>query len=170
MKRLFTCLMGLVLLSPLMAQIEVKDFSVADRHKRTIALGNSITLNAISIGKDAGMSVEEIATKMGDNWAKTWKKDAGLTVLANGFIWNNSSFLSEDQPKIEILEQSEEMVKCKFPKFWGGFFANGDVMGVSEKEYITFWDIAGQRIADYVGCKLETTDDGDFLIQTYRVK
>lgn len=148
----------------------VKDVPIANRHKRSIVLGNSIAINALSVAKSSGISVEEFATQMGDNWATTWNKEAGFKGLVGGFLWNNSSFINEDQSNVEILEQNDQMVKIKVVKHWGDLFSNGDVFGVSEKEFIKFWHISGERIADYMGCTLETNDDGEHLIQVISKK
>lgn len=151
-------------------KFEVPEYKTTGLHKRSVVLGHSIVINAISIAKASGMSVEELATKMGDNWATTWNKDAGFSSLVNGTIWNHSSFLSADHPKVEIIDQQGDMVKLKVHKTWLPMFQNGPVFDVTESELTQFWNIAGQRIADYMGAKQEMEDTGDYVVYSISKK
>ena len=149
MKKLFFFLAAMAMTFCLSAQDQftVKDYATPEKHQRTINLANSILINSLSVAKKSGMSVEDFASQMGTNWATTWASDAGFSTLVNGQIWNMSSFLTEENPKIEILSQSDSEVKLKVFKNWKAMFSNGPIFGVTEAEMSSFWNIASQKIA-----------------------
>ena len=119
-----------------------------------------------------GQTVEEFATFTGNQFKMGWKKENGWEGFAKGCL-NNWSILVTNNP-IEILEQSETMLKfkSKAPYIW--LKINGPRYNVTYDEYLLFFKINHQIIADHLSASVtfEEVEGGvtDGIIFTIKKK
>ena len=146
----------------------VPELTVEQKQWRVTSQMNAIVLNNINYAKKMGQSVEEAAQFTGDQFKLSWNIENGWEGFARGCL-NNWSIFRPDNV-IEILEQSETMVKfkSKIPNAW--LKNNGPLYNVSHEEYMLFIKIIHNVIADYLGAAISFKDVEGGIVITIKQK
>ncbi len=106
-----------------------------------------------------GKTVEEIAAFTGDQfkagWIRIW--DLRICKLDNEYM---DYLYSRHQ--MEIREQSKDLISFKTGVIFPDLKLNGPQFNVTYEEYLTFFKIISQKVADHMGAKfsLSAVDDG----------
>lgn len=129
---------------------------------------NVLVINSINYAKSVGQTVEELATFTGNQFKTSWNKENGWEGFAKGCLRNWLMFRPDNQ--IEILEQSETMLKFKSKIPYARLKTDGPFYNVSHDEYMTFLKISHKTIGNYLGASIsfENVDKG--IIVTIKKK
>ena len=129
---------------------------------------NVIILNSINYAKSMEQTVEEYATFTGNQFKTSWKLENGWEGFAEGCLHNWAILRPDNQ--IEILEQSETMLKFKSKIPYSRLKEDGPYYNVSHDEYMTFLKISHKTIGNYLGASISFEDVDKGIIVTIKKK
>jgi hypothetical protein len=136
----------------------------AAKYSMTLFQTNGFILNIINYGKSMGKTVEEIAAFTGDQFKAGWNKDMGFTGYVNWTmnIWT----IFTPGSNLEIREQSKDIISFKTGVIFPDLKKNSPQFNVTYEEYLTFFKIISQKVADHMGAafSLSVVDDGLLII------
>jgi hypothetical protein len=114
-------------------------------------------LNSISYAKSLGKKVEDIASLMGDQIKTGWT--GGYNGLVNGMLYNWGVLVQKRD--LKIIEQDSNHIVFNVNKLFTGL-KTAPQYNVTYNDYLTMYNVACQKIADYMGAtyKQEATPDG----------
>jgi hypothetical protein len=167
MKSLISLIVLFVIIVECHGQFAIPERTNLQKHSRTVGLSHNGFVTGIAFAKKSGVKVQDYSNTIGDMFKTGWNKEAGFAGFAGGTIFNWESIRTEQDPPMEIVEQSENHVVLKWKINYKPLFANGPLYNVTLEEYTQFLDIVHQRIAAYMGatCKMEVLPD-DWLKMT----
>ena len=127
---------------------------------RLVSQLNGMMLNQINYAKSIGKSVEDVATFAGNQFKLSWNKENGWEGYVKGCL-GNWTIIRPDN-KLDILEQSDTMIRFKSKIPYARLKNNGPRYNVSHEEYMSFLKIAHKIIGEYLGASttFEDVDDG----------
>jgi hypothetical protein len=162
MKKIFSVPFLLLWITSLIAQesFVIPVFSDANKHARMVFQANGFILNSINYAKSMGKTLEDLAVFTGDQFMYTWNKEEGYAGFVKGTLSNWVCFIPDAE--IEILEQSDNMIKFRTREIYPDLKAAGSFFNVSYEEYLSFTRIIHERIAGYLGAQYtqEVTPEG----------
>ena len=168
MKKLIISLTLTLIVSITYAQ----DFSVPERtdvqkHNRVVSLTYGNIIPGIAYAKSTGKTAEEYSAYVGDLFKTSWNRENGFSGLVNGVLFNFESFRREQDPPMEILEQSDSKIVIKWKINYKNMFDDGPVNNVTYDEFDQWIEIVYKKIAEYfdAGYEQEVTED-DWLMIT----
>jgi hypothetical protein len=117
-------------------------------------------INSINYAKSIGKKVEDIASFTGDQFKTGWNKSDGYSGFVNGTLNNWRSVIPRGGLKIVAQDSSHIIFSAN--KMFLGLKKNSPQFNVTYDEYLTFYRIVFEKIADYLGAiyKQETTPEG----------
>jgi len=123
----------------------------------------------ITYAKSKGESTEDFGTHAGNIAAPSWKKGKGKgpAYLVRGISRNKQQFKNF---QMEILSETETTIKARMKGFGNKYFIKRPDRGVSEDEYIRFFEKKWVAIADYLGLEYKQKVEGDWIIFTVTEK
>lgn len=118
---------------------------------------NFFVLNAISYAKSLGKKVDDIASLMGDQIKTSWT--GGYKGLVDGMLFNWGILVQKRD--LKIIEQDSNHIVFNVNKLFTGL-KTAPQYNVTYDDYLTMYNVACQKIADYMGAtyKQEATPDG----------
>jgi len=121
---------------------------------------DNFLINSINYAKSLGKSVEDFGGFTGDQYKTGWNKEAGYDGFVNGALNNWRSVVPEGE--LNILEQDDSHVVFSANNMLTGLKSSGPQFNVTYDDYLTFYRVAYEKIADYLGAiyTQETTQDG----------
>lgn len=128
---------------------KVPELTEAVKHSRMVYQTNGMILNTINYAKSMGKTVEEVAAFTGDQFKTGWNKGKGFVGFVKGTLSNWICFIPNGP--IEILEQSGNMIKYKTGNIFPDLKKNKPQFNVSYSEYLTFYRIVYEKVAEYLG-------------------
>jgi hypothetical protein len=136
----------------------------ATKYSMTLFQTNGFILNTINYSKSLGKTVEETATFTGDQFKAGWNKDMGFAGYVNWTMNIWTIFIPDS--KLEILGQSNDMIRFKTGIIFPDLKKNSPQYNVNYEEYLTFLKIISQKVADYMEAEfsLSVVDDGLIII------
>jgi hypothetical protein len=139
---------------------KVPQLTDASKYSFTLFQANAFILNTINYAKSTGKSVEEIAAFTGDQFKAGWDKGMGFTGYVNWTM--NIMTIMVPGSNLEILEQSQDMVRFKTGVMFPDLKQNSPQYNVTYEEYLTFMKIISQKVADHMGAEFSfsAVDDG----------
>ena len=161
---------ALFIVTTLFAQetLVVPDLECAQKHQFMAGQVNAMFIASISYAKASGKTVEDVASYMGELFAKTWKKENGFNGLLKGILHNSVCFTPGGT--VEILEQSNEMMKLKATNFFPYLKKNGSYLGVTYPEYLSFTKMVMSKICEYMGADFAMEDTPEGMVWTVKKK
>jgi hypothetical protein len=170
MKKSFICLAALLLVFGSAAQekFSVPEVSAESKYKNMTFQLHAITTVSIKFLKEKGISVEEYGAYMGDQFKQSWNKEAGFEGYVKGTINNLLAFA--DNGKVEILEQSDSMVKLKSGLIASHMKKEPKYYFTDYETYTKLYRIITERIVDHLGCKIKQTNHEDHMIIVIKKK
>ena len=152
--------------------IYAQDFSVPERtfiqkHNRAMYLTYANIIPGISYAKSIGTTAKEYSAFVGDLFKTSWNRENGFSGLVNGVLFNFESFRLDQDPPLEILEQSDSKIVFKWKINYKNMFDDGSVNNVSYDEFNQWFEIVNMKIVEYFDASYEqkVTED-DWLILT----
>lgn len=146
----------------------VPDLDCAHKHQFMTGQVNAVFIGSISYAKASGKTVEDVATYIGELASKTWNKENGFNALLEGVLHNSVCFAPGGT--VEILEQSNDMMKLKTTNFFPYLKKNESASGITYPEYLLFMRILISKICDYMGADFALQDTPDGWIWTLKKK
>jgi len=134
--------------------------SEADRYSNAVAQFKYMILNSINFAKSKGVSVENIARFTGDQFKTSWNKEMGYDGFVKGTLRNWLTFVPNGEFK--MLESDDNHIKLSVDNIYPWLKNDGPQMNVSYDDYLKFFRIVHEQIADYLGAvySQEITPDG----------
>jgi hypothetical protein len=116
-------------------------------------------INSINYAKSLGKSVEDLASFTGDQFKTSWNIASGFNGFVNGILSNWRPIVPMGELKIQ--ERDDNHIIFSASKMFTGL-KTGPQYNVTYDDYLTFYRVACEKIADYMGAiyKQETTQDG----------
>jgi hypothetical protein len=116
-------------------------------------------INSINYAKSLGKSVEDFASFTGDQFKTSWNIASGFNGFVNGILSNWRPIVPMGELKIQ--ERDDNHIIFSASKMFTGL-KTGPQYNVTYDDYLTFYRVACEKIADYMGAiyKQETTQDG----------
>lgn len=116
-------------------------------------------INSINYAKSLGKSVEDLASFSGDQIKTSWNQANGFNGLVNGMLNNWRPLVPIGE--LKILERDDNHIIFSASKMFTGLKTSPQY-NVTYDDYLTFFRVACEKIADYMGgiYKQETTPDG----------
>ena len=117
-------------------------------------------INSINYAKSLGKNVEDIAGFTGDQFKTGWNKEAGYDGFVNGTLNNWRSIVPKGE--LKILEQDDSLIVFSANNMLTGLKSSGPQFNVTYDELLTFFRVAHEKIANYLGAiyTQKTTQDG----------
>ena len=117
-------------------------------------------INSINHAKSMGQSVEKFAEFTGNQFKTGWNKEMGLNGFINGVQNNWGSIVRIENMKVE--EKDGNHCVLHFTKILPNLQKNGPLFNVSYDDYLTFYRVTFEVVADYLGLVYtqETIPDG----------
>lgn len=106
-------------------------------------------INSINHAKSMGQSVEQFADFTGNQFKTAWNQKMELNGIVNGIKNNWGSIVKSENMK--VLEQDENHVVLLFTDFLVNLKDNGPFFNVSYDDYIIFYKVTFEVIADHLG-------------------
>ena len=121
----------------------------------TYTLADNSLINSINYAKSLGKSVEDIASFTADQYKTSWNTANGY----NGIVSNWRSVVPKRE--LTILEQDDNHIIFNANNIFPAL-KNVAQFNVTYDEYLVFYRVVYEKIADYLGFiyKQETTPDG----------
>ena len=158
-------------LSSIVSMINAQNFLIPERttvqkHNRAVYLTYANVIPGIAYAKSTGKTVEEYAAFVGDLFKTSWNKENGFSGLVNGTLFNFESFKREQDPPMEILEQSDRKIVIKWKINYKNRFNDGPVYNVTYDEFNQWFEIVNRKIVEYFDAtyKQEVKEDDWLLI------
>jgi hypothetical protein len=129
---------------------------------------NGQVLALIGHAKSMGLTVQETAEFTGNQFKKSWDKEKGWRHFANNCLYNWTIFRPDNV--IEILEQSETMLKFKSKIPFERLKNKGPKDNVSHKEYMNYVKINYKIIGEYMGASISFEDVEKGIVVTIKKK
>lgn len=152
----------LLWIAPAIAQESfiIPDLSDANKHARMVYQANGFILNTINYAKSVGKTLEDVAGFTGEQFKFSWNKEDGYAGFVKWTLANWVSFVPDGE--MEILEQSDNMIKFRAKEIYPELKTDGPFFNVSYEEYLTFLRIVHEKTADYLGSEFaqEVTSEG----------
>lgn len=149
-----------------------QDFSVPERtivqkHNRAVSLTYGNIIPGIAYAKSVDKTAEEYGAYVGDLFKTSWNRENGFSGLVNGVLSNFESFRREQDPPMEILEQSDSKIVIKWKINYKNRFNDGPVYNVTYDEFNQWFEIVYKKIVEYFDAVYEqkVTED-DWLMIT----
>jgi hypothetical protein len=122
-------------------------------------------VNSINYVKSIGKSVEDLASFTGDQYKSGWNKTEGYNGFVSGVLYYWRVFVPIGE--LKILEQDNNHVVFSANKMLTQL-KNSPQFNVTYEDYLTFYRITFEKIADYMDViyKQETTPDGVLVTVT----
>jgi len=152
--------------------IYAQDFSVPERtfmqkHNRMTYLTYANIIPGISYAKSTGKTAKEYSSFVGDLFKTSWNRENGFSGLVNGILYNFESFRREQDPPMEILEQSDSKIVIKWKINYKNMFEDGPVSNVTYDEFNQWFEIVNMKIVEYFDASYEQkVVEDDWLILT----
>ena len=146
-----------------------QDFSVPERtivqkHNRAVYLTYLNIITAIAYAKSTGKTAADYSVYTGDLFKTSWNKENGFNGFVNGVLGNYESFRRDQDPPMEILEQSQDNLVLKWKINYKNIFEDGPRYNVTYEDFNQWFDIVYNKIADYLGATYEQeVMEGDWL-------
>lgn len=145
---------------------KVPELTDAVKHSMMVFQTNGMILNTINYAKSMGKTVEEVAIFTGDQFKTGWNKENGFVGFVNGTIRNWICFIPNST--VEILEQSNNMIKYKTGVVFPNLKKDSPQFNVSYSEYLTFYRIVYERVGEYLGAEYSQSVVEDGIIVTIK--
>ena len=122
----------------------------------------------ITYAKSKGETAADFGTWAGFVACPFWKKNDSITpaTLVEGISWNKQQFKDF---QMEVLEVNKSMIKGRMRNFGNKYFVEND-FGITEDEYIRFFDKKWVAIAQCIGLDYKQEVDGDWIYFTVSQK
>lgn len=150
------------------AEVKVPEPTTAQKHSRLILESAAQIAASIAYAKSRGASVDEFGAFCGDQFASGWNHERGFVGLVTGMMNFQVLCRADDDPRLEIVERSESMIRFKGGVRHLRLFANGRVVyGVTREEFARWFEVTCQRIAARYNCTYsQEVTSGDVVIVT----
>jgi len=146
-----------------------QDFAVPERttvqkHDRAVYLTYLNIITAIAYAKNTGKTAADYSVYVGDLFKTSWNKENGFNGFVNGVLGNYESYRRDQDPPIEILEQSPGKIVLTWKINYKNIFEEGPQYNVTYVDLNQWFNIAYNKIADYLGATYEQeVMEGDWL-------
>ncbi len=171
--RFFLILLALCLHSQMLqAQlVDLDDTRTAEQKwARAVTFSNFGFAGMIAVGKEAGMTVEEVGKWFGEWGAPTWGAP-GETPLNEFVWWYHRNFNIFPGLEFELLSESETEIRGRMNTPYAGFFGeNRQRPGVTLEEFRRVFILAYEVTADYLGFDMTHEVDGDWIEFTVKAR
>jgi hypothetical protein len=148
--------------------VEPAKFTDAQRWNRASSLGVINSAAIITLGKSKGMTIDEIGTWLGNQFAPSWARPRTPQQLFQGMNRNWASF---PDVVIEVVKSSEMEVTFRVNRPYVRNFGDGQIVyGVTLAEYEQVNRTVNKMIAEWVGVDFESKTEGPWIITTLRKK
>lgn len=143
-----------------------QDFSIPERtstqkHNRLFYLMSGNIAVGIAGAKEAGMSPREYASFCGNQFKHSWNKEAGFKGFAQGTLANYESGRRENDPAIEILEQSSDKLVFSYYNNFKTLYNNGPMFGTTYEEFLIWVDLVYRQIGEHLGATYQQEEMED---------
>lgn len=146
--------------------IELPEYTDEQRWRRAATGTLSFQAALIAMGRERGMSAEEVGVWVGEFFSQAWVGGLEARQLVVGMYRNH---MSSPGASAEILETSPTTVKARFNRPMDPVIgADRQHLGVSADEFYAMYGGTSTAVADWVGVELtrDSQDDHDVLTMT----
>jgi hypothetical protein len=170
MRRIVIPTFALLLLVPLLAQaqeIEPPTYTLDQRWTRSVRFNVNGMVTLISLGKEKGMTVDEIGAWMGTFYRQGWTQ--GPREPSDAVIAFYRNHMVNPTAEMEVLSVSEDEASVRFNR--PHLLVFGDDMnhlGVTVDEYEKVMMTAQGIIGKWIGLDLEQRIEGNWLYLTFK--
>ena len=151
---------------PVRAQdVQLPTYSTEQRWDRLAFLNLGWQAAFVALGREKGMTPEEVGQFAGEFFAPGWIGGAEGVQLLRGFYRN---FMSLPGASVEVVGSTPTSVTARFNRPIDAWLApGGSTMGVTRAEIDAMFEAIDAAIAEWVGVSVERRADGDHDVLTF---
>lgn len=146
-------------------EVQLPTYTPEQRWERLAFLDLGWQAAIVALGREKGMTAEEVGHWVGEFFAPGWLGGAEGVQLLRGFYRN---FMSVPGATVEVVGSTPTSVTARFNRPIDALLApGGSTMGVTRAEIDAMYDAIDAAIADWVGVGIERRADGDHDVLTF---
>lgn len=152
--------------TPVRAQdVQLPTYTPEQRWERLAFLDLGWQAALVALGREKGMTAEEVGQWVGEFFAPGWLGGAEGVQLLRGFYRN---FMSVPGATAEVVGSTPTSVTARFNRPIDAWLApGGSTMGVTRAEIDAMYEAIDAAIAEWVGVSVERRADGDHDVLTF---